>query len=196
MSSTGGDQGFPRAWRAEILPFAPMIAPARQYTWPRLIPGEEDALARGALHVMVRPGSGGSFLLHCALGFTDPAMPSGVWGCPDPEQICAVAGGYAYLANINAPGQCTQLPLRPVVEVRAALDSGLLLFAGFQTIIGWGTNGQVWETPRLSWDGLRITEATGEKLLGSGWDLLADEEVPFRVDLRTGAASGGGYRLP
>ncbi len=93
-----------------------MIAPVRQYVWPRQIAGEEDALARGALYVVARPDGGGSFLLQCALGFSDPTMPTGVSGCPKATEMCAVAGGYAYVADVGAPDRCVQIGLKPVVR--------------------------------------------------------------------------------
>jgi hypothetical protein len=188
--------GFEKAWRAEILRVPPLIAPARQYTWPLAIAGEEDAMARGALQVMVYPSGGGSFLANCALGFVDPAMPSGVWSCPRETELCAVAGGYAYIVDIRTPERCTHIALRPVVAVHVAAEAGLLLFVGFKTLIAWGLNGLAWETPRLSWDGVKLETVEGSEARGFGWDLMADEEVPFRIDLRTGTATGGGYRLP
>ena len=81
----------PRTWTAEILKSPPLIAPARQFTYPQQIAGEEDALARGALQLLVHPASGGDFLATCALGFTDPTMPTGILACPNPDQLCAVA---------------------------------------------------------------------------------------------------------
>ena len=42
---------FPQTWRADILQSAPLIAPARHFTYPQQIAGEEDALARGALQL-------------------------------------------------------------------------------------------------------------------------------------------------
>lgn len=188
------DSTFAHTWQAEVLLSPPLIAPAQQYTWPLAIPGEEDALARGALQVMVKPAEGAGFLANCALGFTDPSMPSGVWGCPDPSQICAVAGGYAYLADVRSPGRCTQIALRPVVAVHPAPEAALLLFVGFQTILAWGPNGYAWETERLSWDGLRAIRIEECDLTGLGWDLLNDKEVPFHIDLCSGAATGGAYK--
>lgn len=189
------DAGFPGTWSAEILKAAPLIAPARQYVWPMRIAGEEDALARGALLLMVRPAAGGQYLVTCALGFRDPTMPTGVFGCPDPEQICAVAGGYAYIASTATPEKCVQVGMKPVVEVHPAVGAGLLLFVGFHTIQAWGREGVVWETGRLSWEGVRVTAVTSEAAVGFGWDLRGDVEVEFRVDLRDGSFVGGGFRV-
>jgi len=186
---------FARAWTAEILAAAPLIAPAQQYVWPMRIEGEEDALARGALRVMVRPDGGGSYLLTCALGFRDPSMPTGVFGCPDAAEICAVAGGYAYLAKASEPERCTLLGMKPVTAVYPAAAAGLLLFVGFQTILAWGRDGVAWETGRLSWEGVKVTEVSGDEVVGLGWDLRGDVEVEFRVELRTGKHTGGGFRV-
>jgi hypothetical protein len=184
---------FPHDWRAEVLAQPPLIAPARQFTYPRQVAGEEDALARGALHVLVHPAGGGDFLATCALGFTDPAMPTGIYACPDPRELCAVAGGYAYILDTSSPDRSTHIPLRPVAEVRVLVEQGLLVFAGFHVIVAWGREGLAWQTARLSWEGIRITSVEGGELRGFGWNLMTDKEVAFSVDLRTGAHTGGGY---
>jgi hypothetical protein len=186
---------FDRNWKAELLQAPPLIAPARSYVWPMRIEGEDDALARGAVNVMVRPAAGGAYLVTAALGFRDPTMPTGIWASPAADEICVVAGGYAYLADTRQPEQVTLLPIKPVVAVVEAPAEQLLLFIGFTTILAWGKQGKAWETARLSWEGLRITEATAGSLKGLGWDLMKDVEVEFSVDLRTGESSGGGYRV-
>jgi hypothetical protein len=183
--------GFPQSWSAEMLKTAPLIAPARQFIYPLQIAGEEEALGRGALLLMVRPASGGSFLATCALGFSDASMPTGVYGCPNPDEMCAVAGGYAYVVDTLRPERCTLLGLKPVVEVRVLEAEGLLLFAGFHSLVAWGANGLAWETQRLSWEGLRLGEVVDGQLHGFGWNLMTDREVPFTVDLRSGEHRGG-----
>ena len=186
--------GFERGWRAEVLREAPLIAPARQYTYPLQVPGEEDAMARGALLVLVRPGGGGgTFLATCALGFTSGSMPSGVLGCPRAEEMCAVAGGYAYVIDTSRPERSSQVPLRPVVEVRVVREAGLLVFVGFHGMVAWGVEGLAWETARLSWEGVRVTEVVEGRMEGFGWEMRPDREVKFSVDLRTGEHVGGAY---
>ena len=182
---------FPQTWTADILAHPPMIAPARQFTYPHPIAGEEDALARGALLLQVKPQTGGTFLATCALGFTSPSMPTGIFACPNPDELCAVAGGYAYLVNTLHPERCTQVPLKPVVEVHTLEANRLLLFVGFHSLVAWGTDGLAWQTGKLSWEGLRLAEITNTEVQGFGWDLMTDREIPFTVDLRTGHHTGG-----
>lgn len=185
---------FERNWTAELLRQAPMIAPARTYIWPQRIEGEDDALARGAVNVLVRPRAGESFLVAAALGFKDPSMPTGVFGAPAADEICILAGGYAYIANVLKPQAVTLLEMKPVVQVLERLDEELLVLIGFTSVLAWGPHGRAWETRRLSWEGLRVTEVEAGVLRGFGWDLMKDAEVAFEVELATGQTLGGGYR--
>ncbi len=197
MTASAGDaQQFPQDWSVEVLKTPPLIAPARQFVYPKQIAGEEDALARGALQLMVRPATGETFLATCALGFTDPAMPTGVFACPNPQEMCAVAGGYAYVIDTALPDSCTHIALKPVVEVRVLLGQKLLLFVGFHSMMAWGRNGVAWESARLSWEGVRITGIDRDILHGTGWNLMTDREVAFSLDLRSGQHEGGGFTPP
>jgi hypothetical protein len=193
IGAAGATQEFPRDWSVEILTTPPLIAPARQFIYPLQIAGEEDALARGALRLMVQPASGGTFLATCTLGFTNQAMPSGVFACPNPQEMCAVAGGYAYVIDTRQPEHCTHIALKPVVEVRTLHEQGLLLFVGFHSMQAWGRDGLAWESARLSWEGVRITSIKDAVLYGIGWNLMTDREVPFSLDLLTGQHQGGGF---
>ena len=187
------EAGFTRAWTAEVLQRPPLITPARQYVWPLRVAGEEEALARGALQLVVRPREGGPYLLTCALGFSDPGMPTGLYGCPNADELCAVAGGYAYIADARAPERCTQVGLRPVVEVRVVPEARMLLFVGFHSMVAWGVEGLAWETARLSWEGIRIAGLEGGEVHGWGWDLRSDRELEFAVQLKTGKHTGGAF---
>ncbi len=171
----------------------PLIAPARQFTYPLQIAGEEDALARGALQVVVHPDAGGNFLATCALGFTSAAMPTGMLASPNSDELCAVAGGYVYLIDTVNPLRSTHLPLKPVTDLLVLPKHGLILFIGFHKIMAWGCSGLAWETKRLSWEGIRLGEIDGQRLHGFGWNMQTDKDVDFAVDLRTGTHVGGGF---
>ncbi len=180
------DLTFPHTWTAEILPQRPLILPKRQFVYPR----HAEEVERGALELRVNPADAEPFLATCALGFADPAAPTGLWSCPNPQWLCAVSGGYAYLVNTASPEQFTQVEYRPVLEVRALAEHKLLLFTGHHSLLAWGAQGQAWQTARLSWEGVQITRIEGDELHGIGWDLLTDSDLPFTVDLRTGAHYG------
>lgn len=184
---------WPPSWRAQVLKEAPMISPARQFTYPLQIAGEEDALARGAFHILVHPPAGGTFLATCALGFTSATVPTGLFATPNPNDLCAVAGGYAYIADTRTPETCDLLAMKPITSVLVAAEANLLLFAGFHKILAWGRDGLAWETDRLSWEGIQLDDVEPNTLHGTGWNMPSDKEIPFTVDLRTGHHAGGGF---
>jgi hypothetical protein len=102
-----------------------------------------------------------------------------------------VVGGYAYVVKASDPVQWLRIEQQPVVDLRVLSQQGLMLFVGFTSITALGNSGVAWTTQRLTWEGLTISAIDGDKLLGHGWDALADKEVPFMVDLKTGKHKGG-----
>ena len=196
------DLSFPHRWQAEVLAARPLILPPRHFVYPQAA----EEVERGALEVLVRPDArpdaptgvspdgtdAQPFLATCALGFRDPAVPSGIWSAPRPEEICAVAGGYAYLIDTATPEQFTMIPYRPVLEIRSLVSEGLLLFVGHHSILAWGREGQAWESEKLSDEGVTITEVAAGILRGAGWEMIRDRDKPFALDLRSGVLRPSG----
>ncbi len=184
MTAPQFDLSFPHLWQAEILSARPLILPARHFVYPR----DVEEVERGALEILIHPSGSNlqPILATCALGFRDPAVPTGLWSSPNAEDLCAVAGGYAYLIDTRAPEHFTMLPYRPVQQVLSAVAQGLLLFVGHRNILAWGTHGQVWESAPLSDEGIAISHIEGNTLHGQGWKMLTDKETPFTLDLRSG----------
>lgn len=175
------DLSFPHAWEAEVLTARPLILPPRHFVYPL----QAEEVERGALEVLVRPGAQ-PFLATCALGFRDPAVPTGLWSAPRPEDICAVSGGYAYLIDTTAPERFNLLPVRPVLEVRPVVAQELLLFVGHHGILTWGRQGEAWESEKLSDEGITLTALDSGILHGMGWEMWTDKEIAFTLDLCTG----------
>jgi hypothetical protein len=174
---------FPHQWQAEILASRPLILPPRHFVYPR----EAEEVERGALEVLIRSREGEqAFLATCALGFRDAAVPTGIWACPAAEEMCAVSGGYAYILDTGAPERFTMIPYRPVLEVRVAVEAGLLLFVGHHSVLAWGAGALAWESEKLSDEGVTISAVEGGLLRGMGWEMRSDKEIPFTLDLRTG----------
>jgi hypothetical protein len=201
MPSPIVDLSFPHRWQAEILLARPLILPARHFIYPH----QAEEVERGALELLIRPAaeaveesspkprlraqptrSAKEFLATCALGFLDPAVPTGIWSTPDSDELCAVSGGYAYLIDTTVPERFTMLAYRPVLEVRPLPAQGLLLFVSHRSILAWGRGGQAWQAERLSAEGVAIASIEGRVLHGIGWDLITAKEIPFALDLRTG----------
>jgi hypothetical protein len=151
-------------------------------------PRDAEEVERGALEVLVRPEAQAAqqFLATCALGFRDPAVPTGLWSAPNPDELCAVSGGYAYLIDTAAPERFAMIHYRPVLEVRAVPTANLLLFVGHRSILAWGPDGQAWESEKLSDEGVAITSLEGDVVCGTGWQMLTDKETQFSLDLSNG----------
>jgi hypothetical protein len=150
---------------------------------------EEGALApEGSpfVHAAQNASCVPEFLATCALGFRDAAVPTGLWSTPNPNELCAVSGGYAYIIDTTTPTRFTMIPFRPVLEIRPLPEHGLLLFVGHHAILAWGPNGQLWQSEKLSDEGLTIILIDANQLHGQGWSMITDKETPFIVDLKTG----------
>jgi hypothetical protein len=182
------DFTFPRNYEVRILEAAPPVHPVEKlYHYPV----ELEEGDRSGAYVRVTPQSGRAWAGFFALGFDSDQVVSQLCSTPDPERFCVVVGGYAYVVKASDPVQWLRVEQQPVVDLRVLSQHGLLLFAGFTSITAFGGSGIAWTTQRLTWEGLTISAIDGDKLLGHGWDALADKEVPFIVDLKTGKHTGG-----
>jgi hypothetical protein len=178
------DLTFSHSWKAEILPARPIILPARHFVYPLQV----EEVERGALEILVRPDAAPTpFLATCALGFRDPAAPTGIWSTPSRHELCAVSGGYAYIIDTAAPERFTMLPYRPVLQVLPAMEARLLLFVEHRAILAWSENGETWQSPKLSDEGVTITAIEGHTLHGLGWSIITDKETPFTLGLKDGS---------
>jgi len=182
------DFTFPRNYEVRILEAAPPVHPVEKlYHYP--VEFEEGD--RSGAYVRVTPRSGPVWVGFFALGFDSDQVVNQVCSTPDPDSFCVVVGGYAYVVKASDPAQWLRVEQRPVVDLRVVSQQDLLVFVGFTSITALGSSGIAWTTDRLTWEGLTIKEIKGDKLHGHGWDALADKEVPFAVNLKTGKHTGG-----
>ena len=182
------DFTFPRNYEVRMLEAAPPVHPIEKlYHYPV----ELEEGDRSGAYLRVTPQDGPAWVGFFALGFDSDQVVNQVCSTPDPERFCLAVGGYAYLVKASAPAEWQRIEQRPVVDLRVLPQQQLVLFAGFTSITAFSNSGLAWTTQRLTWEGLAITEIDGDKLLGHGWDALADKEVPFEVDLKTGRHTGG-----
>ncbi|MCU1218981.1 MAG: hypothetical protein JWM08_1889 [Candidatus Angelobacter sp.] len=182
------DFTFPRNYEVRMLEAAPPVHPIEKlYHYPV----ELEEGDRSGAYLRVTPQDGPAWVGFFALGFDSDQVVNQVCSTPDPERFCLAVGGYAYLVKASAPAEWQRIEQRPVVDLHVLPQQGLMLFAGFTSITAISNSGLAWTTQRLTWEGLTITEIEEDKLLGHGWDALADKEVPFEVDLKTGKHTGG-----
>ncbi len=182
------DFTFPRNYEVRVLEAAPPVHPVEKLYH---FPAELEEGDRSGAYLRVTPKGGPVWVGFFALGFDSDQVVSEVCSTPDQDSFCTVVGGYAYVVKAANPAHWFRVEQSPVVDLRVLSQHGLLLFAGFTSITAVGSSGVLWTTGRLTWEGLTIREIKGDKLLGHGWDAIADKEVPFEVELKTGQHTGG-----
>lgn len=182
------DFTFAHTYEIKVLESAPPVHPVEKL---HHYPVELEEGDRSGVYVRMVPNDGPAWFGFFAAGFDSPQVMNAVCSCPDPASACVVAGGYAYVVKSSNPGQWCRIEQRPVIELRPVTDQQLILFSGFTSITALGAEGVAWTTERLSWEGIRISQIHQGLVHGFGWDALADKEVPFEVDLKTGKHTGG-----
>ena len=186
MTTSSLISAFAHIWRAEILPSRPLILPPRHFTYPAQV----EEVERGALEVMISPSDDPPFLATFALGFRDPVVPTGLWSMPNPEELCALSGGYAYVISTRHPERFVMLSMRPVLAVHAVPAAALLLFLGHRDILAWGADGKTWQANSVSSEGITVDAITATTLRGTGWEIRTDQEFTFTLDLANGQRIG------
>lgn len=121
-------------------------------------------------------------------GYSSPPAFSRVMSSPDPDRVCVISSGAAYVVKADEPEVWEQIPINPVLDVRLIPDHGLLVFSDFTGLAAYGSSGLAWQTARACWDGLKILNVTRETIEGTGYDPTNSitHESRFAVDLRTG----------
>ena len=75
-------------------------------------------------------------------------------------------------------------------------DDGRLILQDVTDITIIESNGEHWDTERISWDGLKDLKFEDNLVIGLSFDPMYDKEewIKFVVDLETRKVTGGSYR--
>lgn len=116
---------------------------------------------------------------------------SGVYATPSESFLCVVVKGQGYWVSIYNPEQYTVLPSFPIKKVIPIPQRDIMIFVDFVRLTAYGRDGFMWQTPSLSYDGLKIDRILSDTLEGTGWDAPNNQEVKFRVNISNGEFTGG-----
>jgi hypothetical protein len=151
------------------------------------IPRPKSRPGHDGLWLKIRAEKGNSWVGVFAFGYGSPPAFSRVLSSPDPDRLCIVSKGAAYIVKAGEPENWEQVPVAPVLDVRLVAEHQLLVFADFSSLAAYGSKGLVWQSPRVCWDELRIVTVTSDRIVGTGYDPTnLGEPKPFAVDIRTG----------
>jgi len=110
---------------------------------------------------------------------------SGVFTTPNCEYACVVSNGTAYWVDARDPADCNPLPFVPVLTAKALIEEKILLLADFITLTLVSADGQLWRSPRLCWDDLRIMSIENGIVGGVGYDPISACDTVFEFDVRS-----------
>lgn len=182
------DRSFPHNYEASVLTSIPTDGTAL-YCFPGAI---ADGVVDGPIVQIVRGHENeqpwvGTF----ADGDLSPNALTGIFTHPNPEWVCVVARGEAYIVNVSDPSQHESVNVVPVMGIVPVPSAGILVLYDFTRLVAFGAKGVKWRTPRLSWDGLRDVSFNGEKIVGTAWDSPGNRWVSFAIDPLNGSFVGG-----
>jgi len=109
------------------------------------------------LTIRIRPSLAEPWVASFALE-TSERLLNGLYACPNPDQLLVATGADAYLVSVGEPGRVEDLPIRPVVAVRRAPDTDLLVIGSFTNLAAVDEIGLRWVTDRLFLDDLDFVE--------------------------------------
>lgn len=181
------DTTFPHSYEIEQMAETPGVRSLPHYYYP----GGSTKGGRDGILIKVRPEGGQDWLGTFGFGQIGPTGALGVFTMPDPHQLCVVAKGQGYLVSADAPTSWDLVRVTPIIEVYPIRAQGIVVFADFTRLVAYGPTGIKWETKRLSWDSLRITEVTDQFIKGEFWHIQSEAMSHFVVDLTNGTHQGG-----
>jgi len=118
---------------------------------------------------------------------------TGVFTLSGSAELLVFAAGSGYLVNLEnksvtrefGSGYCQNL-------FQANIDQ--IVLSNLTSIIVIERDGQLWESERISWDGIKDLKISGDVVSGLSFDPMSTEKwIRFTVNLKTHAVTGGGY---
>ena len=179
------DLSMPHDFEVEILSERPSTS-ASEYSFL----GEDD-VGTGELIVRVVPRKGETWIGKFSPGYKSPKAITGVFACPNENQLCVVSSGQGFILEANNPKSCQGVQAYPVTDARLLAAEELLILSDFTRVVCYGENGVVWKTPDISWDGIELSAVESGKMRGFAWDAPKSKTVEFSISLRTGSFEGG-----
>lgn len=140
------------------------------------------------LWLRIRVAGGREWIGVFKSGYSSSPALSRVVSSPDPNRVCVISSGAAYVVKADEPEVWEEIPLIPVLDVRWIPEHGLLVFSDFTRLAAYGSSGLAWRSPDVCYDELKIARVTSETIEGTGYDPTNSitHESRFAVDLKTG----------
>ena len=153
-------------------------------------PGSRRTQTNG-LRLRVVPHGHEAWIGHFAFGDAPGRSLTMVMSCPNPNELCVVSSGAGYIVRTDDPNSWRAIACTPVVKVKPLVVRGLLVFADFTKLAAFGQEGLKWESPRLSSDGIDITNTSDTRISVLGWSAAKQASYTSVIDVETGTIVSG-----
>lgn len=181
--------GFDHAYKARI------VAPRADSSLLRSIEAATGIGPTATVQVEVITEGGTTWTRGFAARFKPSSGPC-VFTTPNPYVLGVRVQGVCYVVNATHPSECWELPVLPLECVATDVVGRRLFLADDTKVIGFDGLRVLWESRRVSLDGIRDLSYAAGTVRGTATDVGIDA-VPFTINALTGDAEGGfeGFRL-
>ena len=150
-------------------------------------PGASTVGGRDGVLLRVTPTTGAAWIGCFAFGSFGHESMTQVSTCPNSQEICVIASGRGYFVRADDPLRWQLNRATPVVALKAIQPKNLLVCADYTKVVAYGPDGVVWESARVSSDGIQIVDAADERLEVIGWDAAVSQRVRLSIGLDDGS---------
>ena len=128
------------------------------------------------------------------LGNFQPGLSrfSGVYDHPDGRTYFVVSSGQIYRID---PKSREELELYGggIDCAVSSPDGQLLLFGDTTSVDAFSSEGLLWSSDRIAWDGIQDLTFTDGLISGEAYDVMTDQWIRFEIDPASGRHKGGAY---
>jgi hypothetical protein len=114
---------------------------------------------------------------------------------PNGTDVIVLASGQGYVVDVGNR-QVTECFGGIVNSMFRVTARNIVIFGDCTNFLAYGANGLLWQSRRVSWDGVRSVSIKDNEVVGEAWTPMGEAWKPFAIDVTSGVVRGGSYNLP
>ncbi len=108
---------------------------------------------------------------------------------PDGSSVIVVAGGECYIVDVENRKLKDNFGAMFEIVIRVP-EKNIVIFGSCIDFEALDASGRIWQSRRISLDGIRSLKLEGDTLTGEAWS-FEDIWIPFSLDVNSGKHKGG-----
>ena len=108
---------------------------------------------------------------------------------PDGSSVIVVSGGECYIVDVESRKLKENFGGAFETVIRIP-EKNIFIFGTSTDFEALDSSGRVWQSRRISWDGIRSLKLESDTLTGEAWS-FEDIWIPFSLDVNSGEHKGG-----